>query len=74
MNIDSQTQFVLYNMVQAWDCDKCLTRWIHFRDGTNDGFCRLTKNPKILCPQCSEIDLKIEKAAIMTSERWTNDS
>tara|TARA_Y100000004_G_scaffold146083_1_gene166840 strand:- start:1732 stop:1956 length:225 start_codon:yes stop_codon:yes gene_type:complete len=74
MKIDPQTEFVLSNMVQAWACDECNTTWIHFKDGSNDGFYRLTENPKILCPKCSQIDLTIEQHTIMTAERWTNEN
>ena len=73
MKIDAQTQFVLDNMVQAWACKECNTTWIHFKDGSNDGFYRLTEDPRILCSKCSEIDLRIEQNTIMTAERWTNE-
>lgn len=73
MKIDSQTEFVLKNMVESWVCRDCPTTWIHFKDGSNDGFYRLTENPKTLCQQCIKIDNIIEKHTIMTAERWTNE-
>ena len=74
MKIDSQTKFVLKNMVKAFGCDECETTWVHFKDGTNDGFYRLTENPETLCLNCQHIDKMIEHHAIMTAERWTNEN
>ena len=74
MKIDSRTKYVLENMVESWGCHECPTIWIHFKDGSNIGFYRLTENPNILCPKCLEIDFTIEQNTIMTAEGWTNDS